>query len=398
MQKIITLSILLLFLIPPLNTVGWDINDIIAVINEEMLREYIQTLQDFGPRVTGTQACWEAGNFIYEELVKYGYTTYFIEWNNSGYEDRNIEAILPGEKNDSIIVCAHYDSVPSSPGADDNGSGTSAVLAIAKALSNFKVKLTYTIRFVLFSGEEEGLLGSFSYATNAVENNMPIIAVLNADMIGYTKSDEGKRNVYIFDNKDSKWIANIAVNCSREYGIGLNVNEEYAGGNSDHWPFMLAGYNAVFFHEYEFNDYYHTSLDTIDKMDLEYAVKVTRLIASTLLKIANINIPDNEKPVIHIQKPKNYLYIWDKEIIPTNKPIIIGEITLQVDAYDNQSGISKIEIYIDDELKIEIKNKPYEWLWDELVVGKHEIKAMAYDNAGNSAFKTINVTIFNLGL
>ena len=398
MQKIITLSILLLFLIPPLNTVGWDINDIIAVINEEMLREYIQTLQDFGPRVTGTQACWEAGNFIYEELVKYGYTTYFIEWNNSGYEDRNIEAILPGETNDSIIVCAHYDSVPSSPGADDNGSGTSAVLAIAKALSNFKVKLTYTIRFVLFSGEEEGLLGSFSYATNAVENNMPIIAVLNADMIGYTKSDEGKRNVYIFDNKDSKWIANIAVNCSREYGIGLNVNEEYAGGNSDHWPFMLAGYNAVFFHEYEFNDYYHTSLDTIDKMDLEYAVKVTRLIASTLLKIANINIPDNEKPVIHIQKPKNYLYIWDKEIIPTNKPIIIGEITLQVDAYDNQSGISKIEIYIDDELKIEIKNKPYEWLWDELVVGKHEIKAMAYDNAGNSAFKTINVTIFNLGL
>ncbi len=398
MQKIITLSILLLFLIPPLNTVGWDINDIIAVINEEMLREYIQTLQDFGPRVTGTQACWEAGNFIYEELVKYGYTTYFIEWNNSGYEDRNIEAILPGEKNDSIIVCAHYDSVPSSPGADDNGSGTSAVLAIAKALSNFKVKLTYTIRFVLFSGEEEGLLGSFSYATNAVENNMPIIAVLNADMIGYTKSDEGKRNVYIFDNKDSKWIANIAVNCSREYGIGLNINEEYAGGNSDHWPFMLAGYNAVFFHEYEFNDYYHTSLDTIDKMDLEYAVKVTRLIASTLLKIANINIPDNEKPVIHIQKPKNYLYIWDKEIIPTNKPIIIGEITLRVDAYDNQSGISKIEIYIDDELKIEIKNKPYEWLWDELVVGKHEIKAMAYDNAGNSAFKTINVTIFNLGL
>ena len=292
MQKIITLSILLLFLIPPLNTVGWDINDIIAVINEEMLSEYIQTLQDFGPRVTGTQACWEAGNFIYEELVKYGYTTYFIEWNNSGYEDRNIEAILPGEKNDSIIVCAHYDSVPSSPGADDNGSGTSAVLAIAKALSNFKVKLTYTIRFVLFSGEEEGLLGSFSYATNAVENNMPIIAVLNTDMIGYTKSDEGKRNVYIFDNKDSKWIANIAVNCSREYGIGLNINEEYAGGNSDHWPFMLAGYNAVFFHEYEFNDYYHTSLDTIDKMDLEYAVKVTRLIASTLLKIANINIPE----------------------------------------------------------------------------------------------------------
>ena len=185
MQKIITLSILLLFLIPPLNTVGWDINDIIAVINEEMLREYIQTLQDFGPRVTGTQACWEAGNFIYEELVKYGYTTYFIEWNNSGYEDRNIEAILPGEKNDSIIVCAHYDSVPSSPGADDNGSGTSAVLAIAKALSNFKVKLTYTIRFVLFSGEEEGLLGSFSYATNAVENNMPIIAVLNAPMLKF---------------------------------------------------------------------------------------------------------------------------------------------------------------------------------------------------------------------
>ncbi len=374
------------------------VEGILNLINEEMVANYIQTLQDFGPRVTGQQSCWDAGNYIYNELKSYGYETHFINWSYGGYEDRNIEAILPGESEDSVIICAHYDSVSISPGADDNGSGTSAVLAAAKAISQYKddIKLTYTIRFIAFSGEEEGLLGSYSYASHAYEENMAIVAVLNADMIGYTRDEAGKENVVVYDRQDSKWIANVAREVAEEYSLGLTIHEYNAGASSDHWPFIQHGYDAAFFHEYQFNDYYHSSEDTIDKMDLEYDARVTKLVVGTLLKIAQVEINDNEPPEISIERPGKYLYVADREVMPIENTVIIGKITLQMEASDILSGISKIEVYIDDELKVELKNKPYEWLWDEFAFFKHEIKAVAYDYAGNEAEEKMEVLIFNI--
>jgi len=162
-------------------------NDIIDEITQEMLREYIQTLQNFGPRVTGTEACREAAGYIASQFEEYGLSVRQISWENGGYEDINVEGTLEGvnKSSDEIyVVCAHYDSVPGSPGADDNGSGTAAVLAVASVLSNYKFQ--HTIRFVTFSGEEEGLLGSDDYAGRAQNNGDNIVGVINADMIGYT--------------------------------------------------------------------------------------------------------------------------------------------------------------------------------------------------------------------
>lgn len=374
------------------------ISNILSLINEEMVSNYIQTLQDFGPRVTGEQACWEAGNYIYNEFKKYGYETQFLNWSVGTYEERNVEAVIPGEKNESVIVCAHYDSVPGSPGADDNGSGTSAVLSIAKALSEYMntAHFVYTVRFVTFSGEELGLYGSSSYAFNAYESNMSIVAVLNADMIGYTRSEKGKENAIIFDRNNSNWITNIAESVSEEYNLGLTIHRYSAGANSDHWPFLEYGYDAVFFHEYEFNDYYHSSGDTIENMNIEYDARMTKLIAGTLLKIAQATVEDNEPPEVNIERPAGYLYIADREITPLQNTIIIGKITMRINAIDNHSGISKVEIYIDNELKKVFKNKPYEWLWDEKALFRHEIKVIAYDNSANSAEKDMRVIIFNI--
>lgn len=374
------------------------ISNIISLINEDMVSNYIQSLQDFGPRVTGEQACWDAGNYIYNEFKKYGYKTNFLNWSVGTYEERNVEAVIPGEKNESVIVCAHFDSVPGSPGADDNGSGTSAVLSIAKALSDYKntTHFVYTVRFVTFSGEELGLYGSSSYAFNAYENDMKIVAVLNADMIGYTRSEKGKENMIIFDTNNSNWITDIAESVSEEYNLGLTVHRYPAGANSDHWPFLEYGYDAVFFHEYEFNDYYHSSGDTIENMDIEYDARMTKLIAGTLLKIAQAKVEDNEPPQLSIERPSNYLYIADKEVTPLQNTIIIGKITMKMNAIDNSSGISKVEIYIDNELKKVFKNKPYEWLWDEKAFFRHKIKVVAYDNSANTAEKDMTVIIFNI--
>ena len=83
-----------------------------------------------------------------------GLETSFHNWSYNGYSARNVEAILPGtnESSDEIyIICAHYDSVPGSPGADDDGSGTVAVMASAYIMKDYSFE--HTIRFVTFSDQ-----------------------------------------------------------------------------------------------------------------------------------------------------------------------------------------------------------------------------------------------------
>ena len=76
--------------------------------------------------------------------------------------------------------------------------------------------------------------------------------------------------------------------------------------------------------------------------------------------------------------------------------IIIGEITVEVDAYD-EAGIDRVEFYIDGVLKNTDMDLPYEWLWDETIFGNHEVKVIAYDNKGNNAKDKMEVKIFNVG-
>ena len=104
---------------------------------------------------------------------------------------------------------------------------------------------------------------------------------------------------------------------------------------------------------------------------------------------------DNESPEVHIEKPKEgYLYIFDRALLPIGKTLIIGRITVVVNATD-ESGIDRVEFYIDDKLKTTDEESPYEWQWNEFAIGNHEIEVVAYDNSGNKAEDRMNVLIFN---
>ena len=99
---------------------------------------------------------------------------------------------------------------------------------------------------------------------------------------------------------------------------------------------------------------------------------------------------------IAIKKPlEGYLYIFDRQIAPIlGNTLIIGPITIEVDA---RGEISKVEFYIDGNLKFTDYDEPYSWLWNEFAIGKHVIKVIAYDNEGNKAEDRIDAMIFNLG-
>lgn len=270
-----------------------NIASLIQQVNEEIYLDYLEGLVAFGPRVTNEEACYDSGEYILNEFQEMGIEARAQHWENDerNLHGDNIEATIPGvdETSDLIyVICAHYDSVSGSPGADDDGSGVAAVITAAKVMSSYE--FNHTVRFVAFSGEEQGLYGSYYYVQEAVGNNDNIGAALNADMIGFAETDEDKRYVRVYHD-DYIWLTDYTTDVSEEYQDFLNLEVIPSGytWGSDHYRFWEEGYDAIFYAEDNFNDYYHSPEDTIEHMDIDYAVRITRLIIATLADLSEIN-------------------------------------------------------------------------------------------------------------
>jgi len=124
-----------------------------------------------------------------------------------------------------------------------------------------------------------------------------------------------------------------------------------------------------------------------------YAVDIAGNIGSTFSAAFAI---DRSSPIVSILKPKNALYLFNRRILSLPLTIIVGKIDIEVEAIDNISGVERIGFYIDDEMKTIVYQPPYQWLWDEAVIGKHTIKVIAYDEAGNIASDERETWILNM--
>jgi len=111
--------------------------------------------------------------------------------------------------------------------------------------------------------------------------------------------------------------------------------------------------------------------------------------------LADIYMKGNETEEIYVKitKPKNGIYIMDREILPFDFPIILGRITVEVTASPAYK-IENVSFYIDDELKFTDYSTPYQWTWNEFAFGNYELKVVAYDE--NNASDEMNILIFNI--
>jgi len=137
------------------------------------------------------------------------------------------------------------------------------------------------------------------------------------------------------------------------------------------------------------------------RMPLKYGENVITIGATDkagnhATKTVTIIREDTMPPMIEMIKPENALYIFERKILSLPSPLIIGGITIVAEAYDNETGINRVEFYIDEWRRATDYDEPYEWLWDETAFMKHTIKVVAYDNAENSAMKEREVWIFNI--
>lgn len=264
-----------------------NVEALIQQLDEVLYLGFWEEIVAFGPRVTETPECHAAGDYLFSEFQSMGLDVRFHNWSHGGYTDRNVEGTLQGVDNTSdeiYIICAHFDTVAGSPGADDDGSGVANFLSAAYLMSQYE--FNHTVRFVGFSGEEEGLHGSHVYAQEAFDNGDNIVAVLNVDMISYAVQN-GDR-VKVFDNEESQWLTDFTIDVAQTYDeyIGLNIIDSGWSGSSDHYYFWEYGYDAIFYHNYDQNPYYHSPQDIIDNMNLSYATKCSRLSLATLAELA----------------------------------------------------------------------------------------------------------------
>lgn len=392
-------------------SINQKIMDIIQTINETLLKNLLEQLISFGPRMTGTYGCEKAAEYIYNKFKEINLTTRYQTWKSFGnkwnprlFKGKNIEATLKGKNNpekDIILFNAHYDSVKVSPGANDDGSGVVAVLAAAYALS--KYKFNRTIKFVTFSGEEEGLLGSHAYVKEIYENNTDILVELNADMIGYAETTKGGKTYRLWGTEDTNWMIDIIEEINQNYNINfLNLPKKTLDrtairGGSDYFNFMKYGYECLIFWQSEFNsEYFHTPNDTIEHVNFSYLVNTTRLIVGTIAYLADVEI---KHPQIHIATPKKGKLYFEDRILTSfkdYKTIILDDILIYAEVEPGNTPIHKVEFYYDGKLEHIAWKPPYTWRLNKISIRKHNITAIVYDENGENSKDSIYPLFLNL--
>ena len=276
------------------------------MVNTTRMEQWIQSIQGFGPHPTGSIALDDLGDFLFTELSTMNVSVQYHPWEFEEKSGKNIVATQPGsESDDIVIVCAHYDSIGISPGADDDGSGVASVLMMADILSEYLYNAT--IRYILFSGEEQGLMGSREYVKEVVENDDRIIGVLAVDKIGYAETAGDGGVVRHHADGVSEWMITVSQSIAELYYgcIGLEVVGYPFDGSSDHKAFVDQGYVGSNFVENYLNPQYHTSEDLLAYMNMTYLTKVCKLTLGVVVSLAELNPKlDNEDIAIKIKGPR----------------------------------------------------------------------------------------------
>jgi Zn-dependent M28 family amino/carboxypeptidase len=230
---------------------------------------------------------------------------------------QNVVAVFEGSdpvlKDEYVALGAHYDHIgigipvngdAINNGADDDGSGTTALLAMAEALAKASLRPKRSVLFVWHAGEEKGLWGSRYFTEYPTIPLDKIVTQINIDMIGRSKKDgdtnprnkelSGPNEVYVIGSKMmSTELGDLTEAVNKQY---LNITYDYRYDDpndpnrfffrSDHFNYARKGIPIVFFFDGEHEDY-HRPGDSSDKIDYQKMEKITRTVYITLWEIAN---------------------------------------------------------------------------------------------------------------
>jgi Zn-dependent M28 family amino/carboxypeptidase len=268
---------------------------------------------------TGTPVQLErAAAYIETALARAGYTPSRQEYTAAGQRVRNIEVavgnVAKGQRPERIfIVGAHYDSAPGAPGANDNGSGTAAVLELARLLKTMQPRAGTEVRFVFFVNEEPPFfmgqeMGSMVHAAELKRQGQKVAGALVLETMGYYTDAPNSQQlppglegrypstgnfIAFVGTLESSGLVRDALAAFRAASDfpahGLAAPAHTTGVTlSDHTSYNRHGYPALMITDTAFMryPYYHTAQDTPDKLDYESMARVVTGLSKTIVALA----------------------------------------------------------------------------------------------------------------
>ncbi len=291
-------------------TVEFDpvVNDLISSVDNDAVYNYCGGLSGEWPVSIGgsdytitsrnsnyTEGIQKATQYAYEFFSSLGLDAEYHYFSGPG--QRNVIAKQEGSlyPDKYYIICAHIDSMPSgatSPGADDNASGSVAVMLAAELFSDYL--FDYSIIYALWTGEEQGLIGSGYYAQDAYNSGMDIEGVINLDMIAWDSTGDPVIRIHAKESQipSTMVLADTMADIIDIYSLNL-VPEIVSNGltYSDHASFWDYGYSAILGIEEDdgdFNPYYHTVNDRLMYLNLDYFRDFARASIASIAHLAGI--------------------------------------------------------------------------------------------------------------
>jgi len=356
------------------------IEELVAKVHRDSLYNILAYLDEKGIKNAGSSTCNEVGQWLQDILSEWDYEV--ATQDVSGY-GKNIIA----EKNGTItpkikvVIGAHYDSVRSGPGVNDNGSGVAALLEIARIFKD--VQTEYSIIFALFTAEESGMVGSKAYVNKVYAEGMDILVNFNMDQIGGIKDitashemttitcerDEG--NSQSGNNTASYAYTDTLAMMTSTYTV-LKAGIAHAYG-SDYMKFEAKGYVITGYYEYVpwGNPYYHKSTDLLKNMNVPYLTEVTKGAVAFTAHVAKYVI--NTASVFNLPEHKPQKNIVIKlHPDPSNK-------TVWLSYHLTNPGLVELILYDGSGRKIGLLHNGYR------PAGMHSVR-WEYQNYGSSLY------------
>jgi hypothetical protein len=216
---------------------------------------------------------------VYETFEALGYDVRYQNYSRGGNALKNIIATSPGETTPEriYVLGAHIDTISQNPstnakGAEDNGSGSAAVLASAAALVG--ERFDSTIELVLFSGEEQGLWGSDAYVDDAIANDRDVRSAVTFDMIAAWNNDYG-----VLIEGEHAWQPLMTLMAAAvDTYTSISRQFSYFSFGSDHVPFQDAGIPAILAIDLDWGSYpyYHSTGDTYNRTTPGLGLEIAR--------------------------------------------------------------------------------------------------------------------------
>lgn len=342
--------------------------DVVNQVSQTNTTNNLTDFENLGIKVRGSAAQTNTLNWIKNKYLSYGFTAaQMVEdpftYTGSTAICKNLIVTKTGTlyPNIYVIICAHYDTI-TGKGTNDNGSGTNVLLETARLLQSIPTE--YSIKFIHFSGEEDGLRGSQHYVSSVVNSTSPklnIKLVFNIDQVGGVAGqlnntitcERDMSNTPSTNNAASNTITNELINCVGLYSdLNTLLASAYA---SDYMPFEDNNEIITGFYETNESTFTHSANDLLTNMDPTYAFNVTKAAVGAMLHfaVANTSALTNEtfnaenQVTIYPNPAKNNLYINKGTLDSENYTVSIIDIngkTVLEKAFNNSQLTEQLEV------------------------------------------------------